>query len=142
MPLMHIACCICSYVRVADYTAGRELHPAPKNFSIFECYYNPISEFLQVLFICFEYNIPIDRITKFVYDFVIKWGSNGKGDLAVMSIEAYEELTSRFELYSQINLKKPTAAGHLPDVATEQLTLRYAAKVLSCRWPCFGKLGI
>ena len=50
-----------------------------------------------------------------------------------MSIEAYEELTSRFELYSQINLKKPTAAGHLPDVATEQLTLRYAAKVLSCR---------
>ena len=25
-----------------------------------------------------------------------------KGDLAVMSIEAYEELTSRFELYSQI----------------------------------------
>ena len=24
---------------------------------------------------------------------------NGKGDLAVMSIEAYEELTSRFELY-------------------------------------------
>ena len=58
---------------------------------------------------------------------------NGKGDLAVMSIEAYEELTSRFELYSQINLKKPTAAGHLPDVATEQLTLRYAAKVLSCR---------
>lgn len=25
---------------------------------------------------------------------------NGKGDLAVMSIEAYEELTSRFELYS------------------------------------------
>lgn len=27
---------------------------------------------------------------------------NGKGDLAVMSIEAYEELTSRFELYSQI----------------------------------------
>ncbi len=27
---------------------------------------------------------------------------NGKGDLAVMSIEAYEGLTSRFELYSQI----------------------------------------
>ena len=27
---------------------------------------------------------------------------NGKLDLAVMSIEAYEELTSRFELYSQI----------------------------------------
>ena len=27
---------------------------------------------------------------------------NGKGDLAVMSIEAYENLASRFELYSQI----------------------------------------
>ena len=27
---------------------------------------------------------------------------NGKGDLAVMSIEACEELTSRFELYGQI----------------------------------------
>ena len=27
---------------------------------------------------------------------------NGKGDLAVMSIEAYEELTSRFELYGQL----------------------------------------
>ena len=81
-------------------------------------------------------NKPIDLITKFVYNFVIKLGGvfmptikssadlrnnyneistfchnypepvfitkNGKGDLAVMSIEAYEELTSRFELYSQI----------------------------------------
>ena len=27
---------------------------------------------------------------------------NGKGDLAVMSIEAYEEMTSRFELYRQM----------------------------------------
>lgn len=27
---------------------------------------------------------------------------NGKGDLAVMSIEAYEELNSRFELYGLI----------------------------------------
>ncbi len=27
---------------------------------------------------------------------------DGKGDLAVMSIEAYEELTSRFELYTKI----------------------------------------
>ena len=25
---------------------------------------------------------------------------NGKGDLAVMSIEAYEEITTRFELYN------------------------------------------
>lgn len=27
---------------------------------------------------------------------------NGKGDLAVMSIEAYEHMVNRFELYSQI----------------------------------------
>ena len=27
---------------------------------------------------------------------------NGKGDLAVMSIEAYEELTNRFELYGML----------------------------------------
>lgn len=27
---------------------------------------------------------------------------NGKGDLAIMSIESYEELTSRFELYGLI----------------------------------------
>ena len=27
---------------------------------------------------------------------------NGKGDLAVMSIEAYEEITSRFELYTSL----------------------------------------
>ena len=73
--------------------------------------YNEISSF------CHSYPEPV-LITK-----------NGKGVLAVMSIEAYEELTSRFEF----NLKVPTAAGHLLDVATEQLTLRYAAKVLSCR---------
>jgi PHD/YefM family antitoxin component YafN of YafNO toxin-antitoxin module len=28
---------------------------------------------------------------------------NGKGDLAVLSIEAYEKLCGRFELYSLIN---------------------------------------
>ena len=27
---------------------------------------------------------------------------NGKGDLAIMSIEAYEQMTARFELYSLI----------------------------------------
>ena len=27
---------------------------------------------------------------------------NGKGDLAVMSIEAYEEITTRFELYTSL----------------------------------------
>lgn len=36
---------------------------------------------------CHNYSEPV---------FITK---NGKGDLAVMSIEAYEELTSRFELY-------------------------------------------
>ena len=46
--------------------------------------YNEISTY------CHNYTEPV---------FITK---NGKGDLAVMSIEAYEELTSRFELYSQI----------------------------------------
>ena len=46
--------------------------------------YNEISTF------CHSYPEPV---------FITK---NGKGDLAVMSIESYEELTSRFELYSQI----------------------------------------
>lgn len=46
--------------------------------------YNEISTY------CHNYPEPV---------FITK---NGKGDLAVMSIEAYEELTSRFELYSQI----------------------------------------
>ena len=40
---------------------------------------------------CHTYNEPV---------FITK---NGKGDLAVMSIEAYEALTSRFALYDQIN---------------------------------------
>lgn len=43
--------------------------------------YNEISAF------CHEYAEPV---------FITK---NGKGDLAVMSIEAYEELMGRFELY-------------------------------------------
>ena len=46
--------------------------------------YNEISTF------CHNYPEPV---------FIKK---NGKGDLAVMSIEAYENLASRFELYSQI----------------------------------------
>ena len=46
--------------------------------------YNEISTF------CHKYPEPV---------FITK---NGKGDLAVMSIETYEELTSRLELYSQI----------------------------------------
>lgn len=46
--------------------------------------YNEISNF------CHTYNEPV---------FITK---NGKGDLAVMSIEHYEELIARFELYSKI----------------------------------------
>ncbi len=46
--------------------------------------YNEISTF------CHDYSEPV---------FITK---NGKGDLAVMSIETYEELTSRFELYGLV----------------------------------------
>lgn len=46
--------------------------------------YNDISEF------CHTYAEPV---------FITK---NGKGDLAVMSIEAYEQLVGRFELYGLI----------------------------------------
>lgn len=46
--------------------------------------YNEISNF------CHQYKEPV---------FITK---NGKGDLAVMSIEAYEELTARFELYGAL----------------------------------------
>lgn len=46
--------------------------------------YNEISNF------CHQYKEPV---------FITK---NGKGDLAVMSIEAYEQLTARFELYGAL----------------------------------------
>ena len=46
--------------------------------------YNEISTF------CHNYSEPV---------FITK---NGKGALAVMSIETYEELTNRFELYNQM----------------------------------------
>ena len=46
--------------------------------------YNEISA------LCHEYAEPV---------FITK---NGKGDLAVMSIEAYERLVGRFELYSKL----------------------------------------
>lgn len=48
--------------------------------------YNEISN------LCHQYNEPV---------FITK---NGKGDLAVMSIEAYEELTARFELYNELKI--------------------------------------
>ncbi|MFD2132436.1 type II toxin-antitoxin system Phd/YefM family antitoxin [Pseudogracilibacillus auburnensis] len=47
--------------------------------------YNEISEF------CHEHNEPV-YITK-----------NGKGDLAVMSIETYEKLVGKFELYTLLD---------------------------------------
>ena len=55
--------------------------------------YNEISN------LCHSYSEPV---------FITK---NGKGDLAVMSIEAYEQLVGRFELYSSIQ-------EGLDDVAT------------------------
>ncbi|MGN0528949.1 MAG: type II toxin-antitoxin system Phd/YefM family antitoxin [Eubacterium sp.] len=47
--------------------------------------YNEISQF------CHKYSEPV---------FITK---NGKGDLAVLSIEAYEKLCGKFELYSLLN---------------------------------------
>jgi len=47
--------------------------------------YSEISKF------CNEYNEPV---------FITK---NGKGDLAVLSIEAYEKLCGKFELYRLLN---------------------------------------
>lgn len=57
--------------------------------------YNDISTF------CHTYAEPV---------FITK---NGKGDLAVMSIETYEELAGRFELYSKLQEGlDDVAAGH------------------------------
>jgi len=36
--------------RVADYTAGRESHPAPKNYYILLWYYNALKRYMQGLF--------------------------------------------------------------------------------------------
>ncbi len=47
--------------------------------------YNEISEF------CHKYSEPV---------FITK---NGQGDLAVMSIETYERLVGKFELYKMLN---------------------------------------
>lgn len=67
--------------------------PAIKSSAELRNNYNEISTF------CHEYPEPV---------FITK---NGKGDLAVMSIEAYEELAAKFELYSSIKVG-------LDDVAT------------------------
>ena len=45
------------------------------------------NQFNEISTFCHEYDEPV---------FITK---NGKGDLAVMSIEAYEKLMGRFELY-------------------------------------------
>lgn len=55
--------------------------PAIKSSAELRNDYNGISRF------CHTYSEPV---------FITR---NGKGDLAVMSIEAYEQLTARFELY-------------------------------------------
>ncbi len=58
--------------------------PAIKSSADLRNDYNGISNF------CHQYAEPV---------FITK---NGKGDLAVMSIEAYEQLLGRFELYDLI----------------------------------------
>ena len=71
--------------------------------------YNEISTF------CHEYAEPV---------FITK---NGKGDLAVMSIEAYEELMGRFELYGLLqDGMDDVAAGNTRPLsdAIEQLRRR------------------
>lgn len=55
-------------------------------------HYNEISAF------CHDYSEPV---------FITK---NGTGDLAVMSIEAYEQLIGRFSLYEQLQLGLAEAA--------------------------------
>ncbi len=59
--------------------------PTIKSSAEFRNDYNGISTF------CHTYNEPI---------FITK---NGRGDLAVMSIEAYEQLTAKLELYALVN---------------------------------------
>lgn len=59
--------------------------PAIKSSAELRNGYNDISTF------CHTYNEPV---------FITK---NGKGDLAVMSIETYENLIGKFELYGLLN---------------------------------------
>lgn len=67
--------------------------------------YNEISN------LCHQYNEPV---------FITK---NGKGDLAVMSIEAYEELTARFELYNELKMG-------LDDIAAGRVVTAEDAKAM------------
>ena len=56
--------------------------PTIRSSAVLRNNYNEISNF------CHQYSEPV---------FITK---NGKGDLAVMSIESYEQLVGKFELYS------------------------------------------
>ena len=61
--------------------------------------YSEISEF------CYEYNEPV-YITK-----------NGKGDLAVMSFEAYERIVGKFELHKLLmESETDIKAGRVSDL--------------------------
>ena len=76
--------------------------------------YNDISTF------CHTYAEPV---------FITK---NGKGDLAVMSIETYEELAGRFELYSKLQegLDDVAAGRTIPlDEAMAELKNRRSRRV-------------
>ena len=56
-------------------------------------------------------------------------GAYGKGDLAVMSIEAYEQLTSRFELYGLLQKGlEEEASGHVRPFAEAMADLRNQRK--------------
>ncbi len=73
--------------------------------------YNEISTF------CHNYSEPV---------FITK---NGKGDLAVMSIEVYEELTSRFELYTKLKEgMDDVASGNTHSFSEAMETIRNSRK--------------
>ena len=72
--------------------------------------YNEISNF------CHQYKEPV---------FITK---NGKGDLAVMSIEAYEEITARFELYGALKEQRDKWRGILDDIEAGRVVSAEDAK--------------
>ncbi len=83
-PVLMLLTNITKFVYNFTMKEGDSIMPKIKSSADLRNNYNEISTY------CHTYPEPV---------FITK---NGKGDLAVMSIEAYEELTSRFELYSQI----------------------------------------
>ena len=66
------------------YQKGVKTMPTIKSSADLRNHYNDISEF------CHTYAEPV---------FITK---NGKGDLAVMSIEVYEQMMGRLELYNKL----------------------------------------